>query len=162
MSRMLSACDSGQTGTLSVARRSIRTWARCYYGFPMSKLKLRNDVTIGPLKPEYAAHMLAWVQDPEIASNIGLTETPSIKKTQNWIANALQGTSVWPYAIFVNARHVGNVVFDQVDMFLKSARLSVYVGEKEARGRGVGLTAMYRALQACFGERNLHKVWLTV
>lgn len=128
----------------------------------MPKLKLRNDVTVGPLKLDHAADMLSWVQDPEVASNIGLSQVPNIDKTRTWIATAHQGTSIWPYAVFLDARHVGNVVFDEVDLFLKCARLSVYIGVKEARGCGVGLTAMYHALRECFQERGLHKVWLTV
>jgi RimJ/RimL family protein N-acetyltransferase len=57
---------------------------------------------------------------------------------------------------------VGNVVLDKTDTYLGTSRLSVYVGESQARGRGVGLTGIYLALLDGFERYDLHKVWLTV
>jgi [ribosomal protein S5]-alanine N-acetyltransferase len=128
----------------------------------MRRLTLRGDVSIGPLGHDHAPNMLAWMQDPEISGNVGLVGAPSLERTQAWIAAALSGTSVWPYGIFLAGRHVGNVVLDQRDAHLASARLSVYVGPREARGAGVGVTGMYLTLRDAFAERGLHKVWLTV
>jgi RimJ/RimL family protein N-acetyltransferase len=106
--------------------------------------------------------MLAWMRDPEISANVGLVREPSLEYTQAWITEALSGTAVWPYAIFVAGHHVGNVVLDQRDAHLDSARLSVYIGPRESRGSGVGVTGMYLTLRDAFVERGLHKVWLTV
>jgi RimJ/RimL family protein N-acetyltransferase len=128
----------------------------------MTKVRLRADVTIGPLRRDFAATMFSWMQDPDVSANIGLSHTPTLEKTLEWIDNAALGESVWAYGIFLNARHAGNVVIDQIDRNLGAARLSVYVGTREARGDGVGLTGMYRALRDGFVERDLHKVWLTV
>ena len=55
-----------------------------------------------------------------------------------------------------------NVILDQHDARLSSARLSVYVGPRESRGSGIGVSGMYLALRNAFAERGLHKVWLTV
>lgn len=129
---------------------------------PIEKLKLRTDVCIGRLSLDLAPNMLLWMQDTEISANIGLSRIPSMDKTLEWIAIALQETSTWAYSILLNTRHVGNVIFDQVDRYLGCARLSVYIGASDARGSGVGRTGMYYALRECFVERGLHKVWLTV
>jgi RimJ/RimL family protein N-acetyltransferase len=128
----------------------------------MCRLRLRTDVAIGPLKLDHAADMFCWMQDLDVSTNLGLTQTPSLEKTREWIENALKGTSIWPHAILLNGRHVGNVILDQVDLHLECARLSVYIGASEARGSGVGLTGVYHALRECFFEHGLHKVWLTV
>ena len=128
----------------------------------MRTLTLRGDVSIGPLQTDHAQNMLEWMQDPEISGNVGLVRPPTLEYTQAWITAALSGTSVWPYAIFLAGRHVGNVVLDQRDAHLESARLSVYVGPRDARGSGVGVTGMYLALHDAFAVRGLHKVWLTV
>jgi RimJ/RimL family protein N-acetyltransferase len=119
-------------------------------------------VAIGPLRLDLAANMYSWMQDPDVSANSGLSRTPSLEKTLEWVENALEEKSIWPYSIFLNTRHVGNVVLDQVDLYLGCARLSVYVGAREARGSGVGRTGMYYALRECFLDRGLHKVWLTV
>ena len=128
----------------------------------MRRLRLRTDVAIGPLALDHADNMLAWMSDPEISENIGLTRAPTIEKTKAWIEKALQGSTIWAYAVFLNATHVGNVILDQFDLHLGCARLSVYVGAGDARGAGVGLTGMYYVLRKGFLDRGLHKVWLTV
>jgi len=125
-------------------------------------VRLRGDVAIGPLREEYADNMLAWMLDPAVSLSIGLTRTPTLEKTRAWIANALSDTTVLPYAALWNGRHVGNVIFDQLDRHLDSARLSIYVGCPEARGCGVGSAGMYRYLADAFPQHGLHKIWLTV
>ena len=125
-------------------------------------VRLRGDVTIGPLLEEYADNMLAWMQDPAVSVNIGLTKTPTIERTRAWIENALNDSAILPYAVLWNGRHVGNVILDQIDRHLDSARLSIYMGRAEARGCGVGAAGMYRALADAFSRQGLHKVWLTV
>ena len=57
---------------------------------------------------------------------------------------------------------MGNVVLDQFDPRARTARLSIYIGEPDHRGKGVGATAVYRALEHAFLKRGLNKVWLTV
>jgi RimJ/RimL family protein N-acetyltransferase len=135
---------------------------RCYHARFMRTVTLRSDVAVGPLLLDHAPNMLAWMNDPDVGANVGLSRVPSLEHTRAWITDALSGTTVWPYAILQTGRHVGNVVFDQPDLHLKSARLSVYVGPPDVRGTGVGVTGMYRALQDVFVTRELHKVWLTV
>src|SRR3954467_14786976 len=128
----------------------------------MSNVRLRDDVRVAPLTLAAASQMFAWMLDPQVSDNIGLTRAPSLEKTQLWIRQALEENSAWPYAILWNQAHVGNVVFDQIDPHLSMTRFSVYVGSPEARGCGVGLSGMYCAIREVFHNRGIHKVWLTV
>jgi RimJ/RimL family protein N-acetyltransferase len=57
---------------------------------------------------------------------------------------------------------VGNVVLDQLDRCARSARLSIYIGEASARGRGVGQWAVREAVRLAFDALGLERVWLTV
>ena len=125
-------------------------------------VRLRGDVTVGPLLEEYADNMLAWMRDPAVSVNIGLTKTPSLDRTRAWIANALSDSAILPYAVLWKGRHVGNVILDQIDRRLDSARLSIYMGSPEARGCGIGPAGMYLALADAFPRHGLHKIWLTV
>jgi RimJ/RimL family protein N-acetyltransferase len=125
--------------------------------------KIREDVRLAALSMDAASSMYRWVCDPEVALNIGLRSSPSLEKTRDWIDNALRSDSgITALAILWDGRHVGNVVLDKMDAFAQTARLSVYIGEPSARGAGVGLTAVFLALREAFGEKKLHKVWLTV
>jgi diamine N-acetyltransferase len=66
------------------------------------------------------------------------------------------------FAIILDGRHVGNVVLDRIDSVARTARLSIYVGEPAARGRGIGRAALEAAIAFAFDRLQLNKVWLVV
>lgn len=122
----------------------------------------RGDVTLGELGDRHAAATFLWVSDREVARNLGLRRTPTLAGTAEWIA-ALRGREdARAFAILVDGAHVGNLVLDQIDRYLGTTRLSIYIGPRAARGGGVGRTAIGLVLREAFGAMGLHKVWLTV
>jgi [ribosomal protein S5]-alanine N-acetyltransferase len=122
----------------------------------------RADIHIAPLGFEHADKMFRWMTDPAVSENLGLRSAPSMEKTQSWLRHAIEDPNMRGYAIWAGGHHVGNLIFDRIDSYLASARLSIYVGEPGARGKGVGLTAVRLGLAEAFGSLSLHKVWLTV
>jgi RimJ/RimL family protein N-acetyltransferase len=126
----------------------------------MTALRLRSDVSVGPILPEYAATMLSWMCDPEVSENIGLRAAPSLESTALWIENALVDDSIHVSAILAGGQHVGNVVIDRIDNYLREGRLSAYIGGE--RGRGFGLTGLYLAIEGAFRGLDLYKIYLTV
>jgi RimJ/RimL family protein N-acetyltransferase len=79
-----------------------------------------------------------------------------------WIERAVEAPDVAPFAVLYDGHHVGNVVLDRIDRRPLTGRLSVYVGETEARGIGIGRISIRLALRVAFEEQKLEKVWLTV
>jgi RimJ/RimL family protein N-acetyltransferase len=124
-------------------------------------LNIDSEVRLEPIAPRHAASMFRWMLDSEVASNVGLRQQPSMQKTQAWVEKAMADSSVCAFAIMCGNAHVGNVVLDLIDTHVATARLSVYVGEANFRGKGVGRTAVYLALDHAFSKKHLHKVWLT-
>lgn len=123
---------------------------------------LRADVSLGELTEDCASRMFSWVGDPDVSESIGLSKEPTEERTLAWI-RALRGNEgTLARTVLFNGKHVGNVVFDLLDQKARIARLSVYVGDKDARGKGIGSTAIYLALAQAFNEWQLHKVWLIV
>ncbi|MFY2561414.1 GNAT family N-acetyltransferase [Corallococcus terminator] len=123
----------------------------------------RPDVRLVPLSLEHAPAMFRWMEDPEVRLGVGIRATPSLERTQGWIAQALErGSGMFPFAILEGDAHVGNVVLDRLDSHLSTVRLSIYVGESSCRGRGVGQAAVRLALAHAFEQLGLYKVWLTV
>jgi [ribosomal protein S5]-alanine N-acetyltransferase len=122
----------------------------------------RSDVSISPLGFEHAENMLRWMNDPEVSDNVGLRTQPSLEGTHNWLRRAIEDRQTRAYAISLDSRHVGNLVFDRIDDYLSNARLSIYIGERDARGTGVGSQALRLGLAEAFERLSLHKVWLTV
>jgi RimJ/RimL family protein N-acetyltransferase len=128
----------------------------------MKRLQLNPAVRIGGIRLSHAPAMFRWMGDPVVARNIGLRQKPSLKKTRDWIRRASHDPTIRPCAVLLAGKHVGNVVLDRIDSYLATARLSVYIGEQEALGKGVARTAIYLVLKRAFGAGNLHKVWLNV
>lgn len=106
--------------------------------------------------------MLRWLRDPHVRENVGLRAIPTAERTRAWIRRATRDAATHALAIVVAGRHVGNVVLDRIDRDLGTARLSVYIGEADARGSGIGRAAVEAALTVAFGELLLNKVWLVV
>ena len=125
-------------------------------------MRLRPDVTLSPLTPDHAPAMFRWMCDPVVRDNVGVRAEPSMERTHAWIRAALADPAVKAFAVLAGGRHVGNVVIDRVDRALGTGRLSAYIGEASARGKGVGRTAIYLALREAFEGIALHKVWLIV
>lgn len=123
---------------------------------------MSEAIALRGVEPADAARMLRWMLDPEIADHVGVRSVPTLERTLDWIAKAQALPTVRAWAIELGGEHVGNVVLDQVDSYAQSARLSIYVGEASARGRGVAAKALRLALERGFGEEHLHRIWLTV
>lgn len=123
---------------------------------------LNTDVRLAPTEPEHAEAMCRWFSDREIAEAVGVQRQASLEETERWLARALEDDSCRPFAILSDGRHVGNVVLDKIDERLSTARLSIYIGEPDARGIGVGDAAVRLALSHAFGQLGLRKVWVTV
>lgn len=57
---------------------------------------------------------------------------------------------------------IGVVYLTDIDQTARSAQFSIMLGEKAARGRGVGAEATRLMLAHAFDDLNLHRVWLHV
>jgi RimJ/RimL family protein N-acetyltransferase len=122
----------------------------------------RPDVALVPLSPDDAPRMYQWMLDPAVAKGIGLRRAPSIEATKSWIEKALVDSAIRAFAIRIGSEHVGNVVLDRIDQALQTARLSIYIGAADARGKRIGSTALALACRKGFEELGLNKIWLTV
>jgi RimJ/RimL family protein N-acetyltransferase len=105
--------------------------------------------------------MLGWMRDPRVSRNLGLRRAPTLARTRQWIRQALKGKAA-AFGIEMSGEHIGNVVLDKKDDFLRTARLSVYIGEPSARGQGAGRRAVTLVARHGFGKMGLNKIWLTV
>jgi RimJ/RimL family protein N-acetyltransferase len=117
-----------------------------------------NTLELRPLEPAHAGTMLRWMLDPEVAENLGLRSAPTLARTLDWIAKG----NVDARAIFHAGQHIGNVVLDCFDTHLQTARLSIYIGEPSARGKGLAAGALRMALERAFADHHLYRIWLTV
>jgi diamine N-acetyltransferase len=118
-------------------------------------------VRLAPLERRHLDRTLAWVSEPRLARDLGLRGAASPEATEAWFERVQADGGSRPFAILLDEAHVGNVVLDQVDPRVGSARLHIYVGAPESRGRGVGRRALVLVLEHAFEALDLNKVWLT-
>jgi RimJ/RimL family protein N-acetyltransferase len=123
---------------------------------------MSDVIELRGIESAHASRMLRWMLDPEIADHVGLRSAPTLDRTHEWITKAQTLGTMRAWAILLGGEHVGNVVLDLIDTYLQSARLSIYVGEPSARGRGVAAQSLHLALEKGFREEHLHRIWLTV
>ncbi|MFC5475988.1 GNAT family N-acetyltransferase [Paraherbaspirillum soli] len=57
---------------------------------------------------------------------------------------------------------IGLVYLLGIDWINRAGECAIWIGEAEARGRGVGLAAMQQLLNHAFNDLNLHRIHLTV
>jgi RimJ/RimL family protein N-acetyltransferase len=132
-------------------------------GWIRNILYIRGDVSTEPLAMKHASDMFRWMLDPSVSRNLGLRSEPSLENTIAWLDHYVNDPSMRAFAVLYGGQHVGNVIFDRIDSYIQSARLSVYIGELSARkAGGVGTAGIYLALLEAFSNLELNKVWLTV
>ena len=88
--------------------------------------KFDRDIRLEPLGLQHTSNMFRWMSDPEVSANLGLRSEPSLEKTQSWLSKALESREILGFAIMSDGSHVGNLVFDRLDEYLSSARISFW------------------------------------
>lgn len=120
------------------------------------------EVQLVELEEKHLQNVFKWIQDPFISANLGVRNVPSLKYTYQWFENVKAGNGNRPFAINLDNNPVGALVLDRHDSYLKTTRLSIYIGESVARGKGVAQIAIHCALSIAFKEMGINKVWLIV
>ncbi len=102
-----------------------------------------------------------WINDPGVYLKIG-SQVPVSKSAQlKWFERADQSTDKIILAICLkeNDVHVGNVSLDSIENRHRTARLSVFVGDTEQRGKSIGSRAIRLLANYAFSFLNMNKVW---
>ena len=117
---------------------------------------------LAPLVGAHAeAHAGAGSSDPELAGAIGLRRASEPRGNGEFVARSAAGK---------DTRGVRDpprtAVTSATSCSTRSTRarrgLSIYIGEPDARGSGIGAAATRLALEEAFGPLGLSQVWLIV
>jgi RimJ/RimL family protein N-acetyltransferase len=126
----------------------------------MNALLLRGDVALTPLAPEHEERLWRWLADPAVREKLG--GPPDERFFRNWLARALAGDGLKAFGILAAGEHVGNLTLEDGDPRVQSVRLSLFVGDPERRGQGIGAAAVWRACDYAFATQGRRKVVLSV
>lgn len=83
---------------------------------------------------------------------------------EQWIRTKVETGQVVQMIICDQAtdKPLGSVYIRDIDREHNKAEYGIFIGEDDARGRGVGTAAAKLMLQYCFEEEQLHRVYLRV
>ena len=131
-------------------------------------------VTLRPLRMTDAARIRRWMADPAVITYTVVVPGPeygplspySAEEADQYLETLVRDPSRRSYAIELKeageARHVGNVGLKDFHPGRAEAECFIELGEKAARGRGVGHRAMKMLLDVAFDELLLDIVRLGV
>lgn len=83
---------------------------------------------------------------------------------ENWIKTMVETGRVIQMIIcdLASDMPLGSVYIRDIDRSHKKAEYGIFIGETQARGRGVGTAAAKLMLRYCFEEQGLHRIFLRV
>ncbi|MBP1917371.1 GNAT family N-acetyltransferase [Lederbergia galactosidilytica] len=121
--------------------------------------QLFREIKFVPYGKEHDLKTVQWLNDPRIAKAFGLTHAITMKSHRKWIESQ-KNYYIW--AIYDQQEiHQGNVSLTYNPKH-HSAYFQLYIGEQQARGRGIGYTALLFAMKYAFETLNVHRLSLHV
>ncbi len=132
------------------------------YTFENDKVRLRA------VEREDLDNYARWFSDTEVQRTLHVYAPQSREAEQQWLEGAMMGKSGGDYVFAIEAidgpepLHIGTCAAHKPDWRNASCEIGIAIGAKEHWGKGYGPAAFALLLEFCFGELNLHRVWLRV
>lgn len=109
-----------------------------------------------------AERLFLWRREPEVDRWMCGEPPRTLDGHLAWFHGLRDDRDTRAWVITLRSRPVGLLTLKGLTGFDRRAEWGWYVGEPEARGRGVGRGAQALGLDQAFGSLGLHKVWADV
>lgn len=123
-----------------------------------------EQIYLRPMAEEDTDMVVAWRNQDWVMKNF-IYRAPFTREGHlQWIHTQIDTGRVVQFIICLKAsdKPVGSVYFRDIDVTHHKAEYGIFLGEKEALGRGIGTEAAKLALQYAFSVLKLHRVMLRV
>ena len=106
--------------------------------------------------------IVAWRNSDAVRKNFIYQALFTRESHENWIRTMVETGKVVQMIICDSAsdKPLGSVYIRDIDRHHNKAEYGIFIGEQDARGRGVGTAAAKLMLRYCFEEEKLHRVYL--
>lgn len=99
-----------------------------------------------------------WRNSPDVAAHMFSQHEIGIEEHHRWF-DALAGDSTRRYWIITyKQRSVGVINLANIDFDSRSAEFGIYLGENDARGKGIGACAQFLLIEHVFASMNLDRL----
>ena len=129
-------------------------------------MKEYSDVSAGvylrPMTYDDTDLIVAWRNSDAVRKNFIYQALFTRESHENWIRTMVATGKVVKMIICDSAsdKPLGSVYIRDIDRHHNKAEYGIFIGEQDARGRGVGTAAAKLMLRYCFEEEKLHRVYL--
>ncbi len=107
-----------------------------------------------------------WHNDPDLYSSLTNTfRYVSMNAERKWIEKKVEFNNCESNLAVCESntkRHIGNIYLREISWVDRRAGLAIFIGEKDARSKGYGQSAIKQIVRYAFEELNLQKISLTV
>jgi RimJ/RimL family protein N-acetyltransferase len=120
-----------------------------------------ENVALGPIRRDLIPLYQSWINDLSVSRFLRAWPM-SLDQETGWYENAATSTDMAYFTIYElqDLRPIGGVDLHGIDTVNRTAELGVMIGEKDARGRGLGTEAVRLMCDYGFHALNLHSIWL--
>lgn len=134
----------------------------------MSKIYEEGNIFLRPMTEEDTDLIIRWRNSDAVRANFIYRELFTRQSHEHWIETMIKTGRVVQMIICERtdpdgeAEPVGSVYIRDIDNTHHKGEYGIFIGEENARGRGIGTIAAKLMVEYAFEELNLHKLFLRV
>lgn len=131
----------------------------------MKDVILKNEkIKLRFICKEDTANIIRWRNQDEVRKNFLYQKLFTEEVHIKWLNEMVFQGKVEQFIIYDNEQEkpVGTVFLRDIDYINKKAEYGIFIGEKGARGKGIGSEAAKLIVKYGFENLNLHKIFLRV
>ena len=119
-------------------------------------------IELRDLSSEDEERLYEWRGEPEVARWMSDADVSGREAHRAWFEQLSTDPDLKGWMITRGGRPAGLLTLTGLTGHHRRAAWNWFVGDREARGRGVGRAAQVLGLDRAFGDLGLHKVWAEV
>lgn len=114
--------------------------------------------SLGP--GDVGPHYVAWLADPQVNQFLETRHSPQgLEQISKFVADMNDSVDQLLLGIFTSkGKHVGNIKLGPIHPIHRHADMSLFIGEKNVWGQGIGRKAVHALCQFAFTRLDVYKV----
>lgn len=122
------------------------------------------DITLRPITDTDTENIIRWRNNPHVLHNFIDRRKLTSQMHQNWLHNRVQTGQVAQFIITRQdtQQDIGSVFLRDIDHENRHCEYGIFIGEDDARGKGIGTAACQLCLSYAFNNLGMHRVYLRV
>ncbi len=123
-----------------------------------------DDIKLRKITIEDTDNILKWKNNENVKKNFCIQEELKREQHLNWLKNKVNKGKVIQFIIESTElnKDVGSVYLRDIDIKNNKAEFGIFIGEDDARNKGIGSKATKKIIEYGFEKLKLHKIYLRV